>query len=400
MKSLLVCPLLPHPGARTAGALVMHGHLRALAERGPVTLAAFAGPDEGEALELLRREGIEVHAVPRAAERWRRRLRAAAGWLRGGRPLRALKFYDPRMQELLGLLLAGRRFDLLQVEDVAMGAYRYRTDAPALLVEHEVRAVCARGDGGRGPDARRWPAFQEAVWSRFDLVQVFTRRDAAQAAAIAPGVAGRLRVNPFGIDLPTEADPAREEPGTVAFVGGFLHPPNVDAALWLGREIFPRLRSLHPRARLLLVGDRPPAAVRRLQGGGVEVTGRVPAVEPYLERAAVVAAPVRGGGGMRWKVLQALALGKAVVATPLGAEGIEPGEGGPPLALAEDASGFAERIAALLGSEAERRALGRRARQVAAEHHGREAAARRLAAIHQELLGGAGSGRAAAGAGR
>jgi polysaccharide biosynthesis protein PslH len=400
VRSLLVCPLLPHPGARTAGALVMYEHLRALAESGPVALAAFAGPDEGEALERLRREGIEVHAVPRAAGRWLRRLRAASGWARGEQPLRALKFHHPRMQELLDRLLAERRLDLLQVEDNAMGAYRYRTDAPALLVEQEVREVRPRGEAGWGPDARRWPAFQRAVWRRFDLLQVYTRRDAAEAAAIAPDLAGRLRVNPFGIDLPPEADPAREEPGTVVFVGGFLHPPNVDAALWLGREIFPRLRALHPPARLLLVGDRPPAAVRRLQGGGVEVTGRVPAVEPYLERAAVVAAPLRRGGGMRWKVLQALALGKAVVATALAAEGIEPGEDGPPLALAENASGLAERIAALLGSEAERRALGRRARRAVAERHGREAAARRLAAIHQELLAGAERGRAAAGAGR
>ncbi|HEV2846020.1 MAG TPA: glycosyltransferase, partial [Thermoanaerobaculia bacterium] len=358
MKILLVTPLLPHPGAPSAGALVMYGQLRTLTQRHQVTLATFFDQaTEREELQGLRREGLEVHGVPRGGwrgiDRWRRRLRLAAAWAKGSFPFRTLRYQEPTMQLLLDRLLASEPFDLVQVEDNAMAAYRFPSGPPAVLTEYEVRAAA---DGSR--DERRWGPYQAAVWERFDRVQVFTARDAAAAEAIAPAVADRLRVNPFGVDLPPEADPAREEPGSVLFVGGFLHPPNVEAALWLGREIFPLLRARLPRARLTIAGDRPPPAVRALQGGGIEVTGRVPSVEPFLERAAVVLAPLRSGGGMRLKVLQAMAAGKAVAASPLAAEGIAAPDGEPALVLAISAQDFASRTAALLERPAERRALG------------------------------------------
>ncbi|HSG40399.1 MAG TPA: glycosyltransferase [Thermoanaerobaculia bacterium] len=390
MRILLVTPLLPHPGAPSAGALVMYGQLRTLARCHRVTLATFFDPaTEGDALEGLRREGLEVHGVPRGGwrgiDRWRRRLRLTASWVQGSLPFRTLRYQEPAMQLLLDRLLASEPFDLVQVEDNAMAAYRFPSGLPAVLTEHEVRAAA---DGSR--DERRWAPYQAAVWGRFDRVQVFTARDAAAAAAIAPGLADRLRVNPFGVDLPPEGNSEREEPGSVVFVGGFLHPPNVDAALWLGREIFPLLRARLPRARLTLVGDRPPPAVRALQGGGIAVTGRVPAVEPYLERAAVVLAPLRSGGGMRLKVLQAMAAGKAVVASPLAAEGIAAPGGEPVLALAVTAQDFASRTAALLERPAERRTLGQRARETVAAHHGWTSYGQRREAMYAELLAPAG----------
>ena len=235
MKVLLVTPLLPHPGAPSAGALVMYGQLRTLAEHHRVTLATFFDPDtEGEALEGLRREGLEVHGVPRGGwrgwDRLRRRLRLASAWMKSSLPLRTLRYQESAMRLLLDRLLASEPFDLIQVEDNAMAAYSFPSGLPAVLSEYEVRESVA---GDR--DARRWGPWQAQAWGRFDRVQVFTTRDAAAAAAIAPQVADRLRVNPFGVDLPPEPDPAREEPGSMLFVGGFLHPPNVEAELWLGR---------------------------------------------------------------------------------------------------------------------------------------------------------------------
>jgi polysaccharide biosynthesis protein PslH len=396
----MVTPLLPHPRAVGAGALVMYRQLRELAARHEVALATFAGPDplERDAVEGLRREGLEVHAVWRPGwrgiGRWRRRLRLAWRWSRGSAPLRTLLFQEEEMQRLLDRLLAGERFDLLQVEDNAMAAYRFRTRAPAVLTEHEVRALASSNSSSgrlpRSPDERRWGPYQAAAWRRFDRIQVFTPQDATVAAAIAPDLADRIQTNPFGVDPLPPADLSCEAPGETVFVGGFRHPPNVEGALWLGREIFPRLQARFPGARLTLVGDHPPAAVQALRGRGIEVTGRVPAVEPFLERAAVVLAPLRTGGGLRMKVLQAMAMGKAVVATPLAAEGIAAPGGEPALALAGDAEGFAARTAALLADPAERAALGRRARAVVTEHHGWAGYAERLEALYAELLPTAG----------
>jgi glycosyltransferase involved in cell wall biosynthesis len=235
-------------------------------------------------------------------------------------------------------------------------------------------------------DWQRWPAYQRAAWSRCDRLQVFTPRDAAAVKALAPHMAGRVRINPFGLALPPPADHAREVPGSLVFVGGFSHRPNVDAALWLAHDILPALRARCPGVQLTLVGSEPPPAVLALAGTDVKVTGRVAAVEPYLEQAAVVLAPLRIGGGMRMKVLQGMALGKAVVTTPLGAEGLTQVAGPPPLALAGSLTGLVEATAALLADAPARRALGQRARAFVAEHYSPAAYARRTDAIYHELL--------------
>ena len=105
----------------------------------------------------------------------------------------------------------------------------------------------------------------------------------------------------------------------------YTHAPNVDAALWLGKEILPQLRHFRSSARLELAGAYPPTSVRQLEGSHLRVLGRVADVEELMRRAAVVFAPVRTGGGMRMKTLHAMALGKAVLTTPLGIEGLTVG---------------------------------------------------------------------------
>jgi glycosyltransferase involved in cell wall biosynthesis len=193
-------------------------------------------------------------------------------------------------------------------------------------------------------------------------------------------------VTPFGIDLPEPADLSREQAATLLFVGNFTHPPNVDAARWLSREIMPLLRAQNSGARLLLVGGSTPEEVRALAGPGIEVVGEVPTVAPYFERAAVVLAPVRTGGGMRMKVLRALAGGKAVVTTPRGAEGFTIAGDSPPMVIAEDAEGIANATARLLADERQRRALARRARAFATEHYSAQAYGHRLELVYEELV--------------
>lgn len=402
MKILMVTSLLPHPEAMSGGALVMYGQLVGLTSRHEVTLASFAGadPSDKKAIEELQRSGITVHYVwrswPCGTELWRRRLRDTIGWLRGDRPLRTLQFFDPKMQRLLDRLISEQQFDLLQVEDNAMGNYCYRTPIPSVFTEYEVRSTLAadRKAGGKTnwiqrvfseADDRRWRVYQPRVWRRFDRIQVFTARDATIIHSMAPELRARVRVNPFGIDVPEAADPNREEPGTLVFAGGFGHPPNVDAVLWLAGEIMPRLRALRPGVRASIVGNYPTKAIQALTRDDIAVTGRVRAVEPFLERAAVVLAPLRIGGGMRVKVIQAMALGKAVVTTPLGAEGLAVAGCQTPIVIARDADEIARGTAKLLTDDDTRRALGRRARAYVTEHFSWTAYGRRLEQIYSEL---------------
>ncbi len=380
----MAAPLLPHPAATAGGALVAFGEVEALARRHEVTLVSFAGasPADRDGLDTLARLGVAVRDIWREPEQGlavlRRRARLAARWLTGRDPLRALKFHDPRVQAALDEAALGRRFDLVHVEDSAMGQYRYPAGVPSVLTDQDVRAA----DEDPSIEAVRWRSYQRAVWQRFDRLQVYTERDAAGLRRLAPDLAGRVRVNPFGVTLGPAPDAAAEREDELVFLGGFRHPPNVDAACWLAREILPLVRARRPGVHLSIVGADPPHAVRALASDRVTVTGFVPDVEPFLARAAVVIAPLRTGSGMRVKLLQALARGKAVVTTPLGAEGLA---AAPPLRMADSASDLAAAVVALLADPETRRGLGHRAREFVAEHHSWPGFAARLAAIYREL---------------
>jgi glycosyltransferase involved in cell wall biosynthesis len=402
MKILMVTPMPPQPQATGAIPLVLHAQLTGLAARHDITLVTVAGPDpaEWQAVSRLQARGIETLAVrrsnPSGLPRFRRAWRWASSWLRGKLPWRTIWFWEPEVQRILDRVLAERAYDLVTAEDNAMGIYHYRTLAPVVFTEHEVRRPRPVNwhpgppthwlrSAFREADWHRWQEYQRLIWRRFDRIQVFTPRDAEAVVNLAPDLSTRVRVNPFGIDLPASVNDNMEEKNNLLFVGNFTHPPNVDAALWLGREIMPALRARCPGVRLTLVGIYPPKPVRELACEDICVTGPVEEIEPYFERAAVFFAPVRIGGGMRMKVLQSMALGKAVVTTQRGADGLAIGGQEPPLAIAGTAGEMAEAAATLLGDAQTRRSLGNRARAFVAEYYSAQAYGRRLEVVYAEV---------------
>jgi glycosyltransferase involved in cell wall biosynthesis len=392
------------PRADGAGAIPMllNAQLNGLLADHDVTLVSTVGddPGEAEAAEDLLRSGVDAHFVDRRLPatlplRTRRRVRLVSTWLRRPWPWRTVWFAPPGVQAIVDRLAEGRRFDVVAVEDSSMSIFRLPPGVATVFTEHEAfRApapswrsapISARPKLAlEAVDWRRWSDFQRRSWRHFDLVQVFSDSDAREIETQAPDVAGRVRVNPFGIDLPEPLDPAREVPGTALFVGNFTHPPNRDAALWLHEAIMPALRAAHPGVRLRLVGNAPPREVRELAGPDVEVIADAPSIEPHLEAASVVLAPVRTGGGMRMKVLEALARRKAVVTTARGAEGYNCFGADPPFVIADDPEPIAAETAALLADDEVRRALARRAREFAERHYSPQAWAARLGQVYAE----------------
>jgi polysaccharide biosynthesis protein PslH len=388
MKVLLIVPMAPQ--AEGAGAIpeLLHAQLTGLLERHEVTLLGTFGdhPGQAEAAAGLREAGIDVHFVDRrpsssASRRWSVRLDLATRWAVGRRPWRAVSA-TAGVQPLLDRLTRERDFDVVAVEESTMSTLRLPADTPTVLTEHEATKAPARGS--QALDGRRWERFQRRAWERFDLVQVYGEGDAAAIREREPALAPRLRVNPFGLVLPEPADPALEVAGTLLFVGTFTHAPNRDAALWLGREIMPAILPRQPRAKLRIVGTVPPPEVFALAGPNVEVVANAPSVRPHIEAASVVLAPVRSGGGMRMKVLQALAAGKPVVTTERGVEGFDVLDPAPPLVRAESGEEIAAAVTALLDDDAGRAQLGRRAREFAERWHSPGAWAARLTDVYEE----------------
>jgi polysaccharide biosynthesis protein PslH len=199
-------------------------------------------------------------------------------------------------------------------------------------------------------------------------VTVVNDREANHARALAP--LADVRVIENGVDVGGFAPPCPPSAGMqVVFCGVMSYAPNAEAAEWLGREVWPRVRRHNPAARLALVGSDPPAAVRRLadSDSSIEVTGHVPEVKPWLWDSAVSAAPLRVARGIQNKVLEAVAAGLPCVVSSEVYGGL-PEEIRPACEVADSADRCAEQIAALLTLSPEaRRQRARTARLEALE---------------------------------
>ncbi len=402
MKILMVTPMPPQPQAPGAIPLVLHAELTGLIPHHQITLVTVAGlePGEQEAIDKLIAAGLDVHAIrriqPQGWQRWQRRWSLTRTWLDGKLPWRTVWFYEAGLQHILDHLLAEKSYDLIIVEDNAMGVYSYKTTTPLLFTEHEVRRPRRIDKAGlrqtdflhwilKEIDWARWPNYQRSVWRKFDRIQAFTQRDVDAIGSLAPEMAERTRVNPFGIEIPAPSDDEAHEPNTILFTGNFTHAPNVDAALWLGQEIMPFLRDSCPGIHLWLIGIYPPPEVKTMACSDIHITGSVPEIEPFFARAAVVVAPVRIGGGMRMKVLQAMALGKAVVTTSRGADGLAVDGNRPPVMTADDSLGFAQAIVRLLSDDSSRQELGKQARLYVTANFSAQAYAKRIEVIFAEM---------------
>jgi glycosyltransferase involved in cell wall biosynthesis len=288
------------------------------------------------------------------------------------------------------------RPDIVQAEYHVMAAYLDAVPETSciVIVEHDPGATAAetaaaqRRPGIRGAldrlDALVWRRYEAGILDRADVVVAFSEQDRETLRVLAPETP--IEVIGFGIpvrELPLS--PLGFDPPTLVFVGSFIHPPNVDAASRLVRTIFPRVHALRGHARLVVVGPDPPEDLVQVAGQGVEFTGYVESVTPYLDAAAVVVVPIRHGGGRRVKVGEALAAGKAVVASELAVEGFAVVDGESVL-IAEDDDDFVQAVVRLLDDPLLRESIARRGREVAERAVGWAEISRRYSALYREVV--------------
>jgi polysaccharide biosynthesis protein PslH len=210
----------------------------------------------------------------------------------------------------------------------------------------------------------RMAAYESRIWQGVSRVVLIGEKDRAaiEAACRRHGrpVIDNVVWGPHGVDTERFAPRGEgaEEPGAVLMSGVMRYAPNVEAALWFACEVWPLVRRERGDARFYLVGRDPDPAVQALDGkDGVVVTGTVEEPADWIARAQVCVAPIRAAAGLQNKLLEALAMGKAVVATPEANEGIAAGEGRD-LVLAREPEAFARAVVGLLGDAGRRRELG------------------------------------------
>ncbi len=297
-------------------------------------------------------------------------------------------------------MLEENRYDVVQFELTHMAPYgtnlRQRRGAVFVLDEHNIEydivrqtALADVGAVRRAYSAVDWRKVQREerrAWARLDGCALTSERDRDRLLAESPDT--RTVVVPNGVDLDyfqPRPEAAPRDPSMVLFFGAIDYYPNTEALLYYFRDILPRLKAARRDVQTWVVGRRPPDVILARRGPGIEITGEVEDLRPYLERASVVIAPLRIGGGTRLKILEAMAMGKAVVSTSLGAEGLDvvPGRD---ILIADEPGDFAVRVGRLMDDPARIERLGDAARKLVVQRYGWQASVRRLTAFYEELL--------------
>lgn len=394
-RILFVTQRVPWP-LDSGGNLRTYHLLAALAGRFEVTLAATApaGDGEKEAQRALERLGARVRLVPDPRPGGvRGRARSLVRAFRAGEPAVIAHNRIPALAALVAESIASGEVDRLHLNHLDAAAHVDLVSAPpAVLDTHNLlfdyygrRAVHERRSLARAlcrRESRLLARYERQTFRAVERLVVCSQPEREKLRLLDPAL--EATVIPNGVDvaaLRPGGPPLAERPADLGFVGDMAYGPNVDGALWFGREVLPLVRARVPAARLVLIGKRPPPALRRLAGEKVEVTGFVPSVAERLQRCRAAVVPLRYGSGTRLKVLEALALGVPLAATTLGAEGIEL-ESGRHALLADDPADLAQACVRLLTDAPLAASLASAGRALAESRYAWPLLGERLCALH------------------
>jgi polysaccharide biosynthesis protein PslH len=394
-RLLYLSPELPDPEGN-GGEVRLFQILRHLAERGErIRLIAPATADKVERGLALRDAGVDLRPVVRPPSRAREALSAIAGDPRIAVALARRSWLawqaEVYLHELRGELaraLADGRWDAAVIEHdwaLAWAGSLPAELAVGLVFENLTDALLARQAETETGPRRLWRR-RDARLARAEIDRSIGRVSQAFACSTDDAAEVTRRwsipcaVVPNGADVQHLAavEGSDQIEGRLLFTGTMSYPPNAQAARWMVERVLPAIRARRPDVSLTIVGRDPPAAVRQLAGDAVTVTGRVPDLASHFASAAVVVAPLLSGSGTKLKVLEAMAAGRPVVATSIGAEGIGARDG-EHLRVADGPERFAATVAELLDDRSEAARIARNGRELVAERYSWSASGERMA---------------------
>jgi glycosyltransferase involved in cell wall biosynthesis len=366
MRILFVAPELPNQFHRIRALNLLRGLRRLDHEVDLISLThREPRPADLEPLGALCRQ-VEWEVQPLA-----RSLVQSALGLVGSAPLEVCYERSPKLAALVRRRLAERSYDVLYIKRLRMAEYGLNADSlPRILDLTDSMERFYDQAWRRAPLKSKLLFWEE--WLKYRAYEPRVSGQFERCVVCSPADAGYLRehsglsnVDVVANAVDTEYFAPREgveEPATFLLSGLMDKLVNVDAALYLAHEIWPRVRAQVPNARLRLVGPKPAAAIRALDGrDGIEVVGLVPDLRDEIARATVTLVPLRVGTGTKNKVIQSLAMARPVVTTTIGNEGLE-ADSGQEAIVADDPATFADAVIRVHGDPALRAELGRRGR--------------------------------------
>ncbi|MCK4546254.1 MAG: glycosyltransferase [Candidatus Eisenbacteria sp.] len=398
MKILFVATEIPSPEGG-GGLIANYYHLRGLIEAGHRVVLVCLVPG-GVPADAPRIEGVErTVLVPGVSPTttWR-----FFSNLFEKEPVPIRKYMRVKAGSVIRSLDEEYRFDVAHLASLHTAhllesrgtAARY----PVVLYEHNIQSRVhelfyhmQRRAGRRWYARLQWRKmlkYEAEVCGRLDRVLTFSEADADALSALSP----RSRVSwlPLSVDALSLSEISAAEDIDLLWIGSLRWLPNVDSLEWFVDEILPRILHFRPMATVAIAGSSPPPWLKSIaqRGPGIRILGEVENAHDLMARSRIVLVPLRIGSGVRVKIIEALAMKRAVLSTTLGCEGIEV-EPGKHLVVADEPDDFAREAIRLLEDENRRRELGARGQELVLARHDYRKVGQEMSALYQSLAGSA-----------
>ena len=371
MKILFLSPTVPFP-LTDGGRIRVFNLLKQIAAKSDVTLLALeTQPTDADGVSELQQLGVQVHLVPNATTLPRVSFGTLVNAFLKQQPITVARYDLPAYRQKFRELVAAENFDLVHYEMFHTAQFRAETDLPSVLSQQNVDSAIWRRLCGETTN----PFYKFAYWTqqlafqryervlspRFDAVTCTSDIDAAVFQRHCKE--DTIEIIPNGVDVTHyQPDFTSEASAHLIYIGSMDWYPNEDAVAFFADEVLPSVQDKVPDVRFSIVGGNPSARVQKLaERDGIVVTGRVPEIKPYFAEATVFVVPLRIGSGTRLKILEALAMGKAIVSTTVGAEGLDLKDG-EEIFIADEPAIFADAVTRLLTDPPLRRRIGENGR--------------------------------------
>jgi glycosyltransferase involved in cell wall biosynthesis len=367
LRILQLTPRCPYP-LHDGGAIGMYNITKYLSLRGhSIRMVSFSTEENYYPPELTKYCSLRTVGAPTGHSVVKLILSQFKGV-----PYMVLKYKNDPMQMALQEEMDQFKPDVLHIDHFVMAQYgvniRKSCKTPMVLREHNFETKFLRrfAQQTSNPikkltlrmESRRMVQFEVATCEQFDRCAMITHEDEAELKSLSPKV--KTTVIPAGVEIPPESENNRAS-RTILFLASLDWQPNVDGFFWFYREVLPLVVQMMGDATVHIVGRGKSTRLSSLHDGRVKFIGFVDDVAPYIRDAAVCIVPLHSGSGMRIKILEMMAQGKAVVATSVGAEGIEV-ESGKDILIADSPQDFAGAVVQLLQNHEYRDTIGASAR--------------------------------------
>ncbi len=396
MKILFLSPTVPFP-LTDGGRIRVFNLLKQISEKSNVTLLALeTQATDADGVAELQQLGIQVHLVPNAQTLPRVSLSTLTKAFFKRQPITVARYDVPAYRQKFRELITDETFDLVHYEMFHTAQFHTETNLPGVLSQQNVDSeiwhrLCSETAN---------PLYKFVYWTQQLAFQRYERLLSPKFNAVTCTsdidatifeqhcAENAIEIIPNGVDV-THYLPERssETPAHLIYIGSMDWYPNEDAVGFFADEVFPRIQEKVPDVAFSIVGGNPPARVQKLaEREGVIVTGRVPEIKPYFAEATVFVVPLRIGSGTRLKILEALAMGKAIVSTTVGAEGLELRDG-EEIFIADEPIAFADAVTRLLTDSDLRRRIGENGRARVEQDYDWRSIGEKLYGVYTKIMG-------------